>query len=79
MVKDTLSELLALPVEERLRLSHLLWESAADSVTDAPLSEDEKRLLDARLDSSDAIPRKSSPWSDARQRIKDALDDQRQE
>ena len=77
MAEDTLSRLLALPVEERLRLSHLLWESAAESAADTPLPEDEKRLLDARLDAADATPRNSSPWAEARQRIEDALDAQR--
>jgi putative addiction module component (TIGR02574 family) len=70
MAKETLKKLLALPLEERLKLSHRLWESLHSSaINDAPLPASERELLESRLDGYDAHPNSASPTLDATPQI----------
>ena len=49
-MSDTdVAEILKLPVEERLRLVELIWESIATDPTGVPLGDAHRALIDERL------------------------------
>jgi putative addiction module component (TIGR02574 family) len=51
-----------LSVDERLRLISELWDSLADEVEQAPLTEAQKREIDRRLAAFRADPNSAIPW-----------------
>jgi putative addiction module component (TIGR02574 family) len=66
------AELLKLDVAERLELIEELWDSIASDpqvVGQLPLTDDERRLLDARLQGHRASPGAARPWSEVRAAI----------
>jgi putative addiction module component (TIGR02574 family) len=63
------ADLLKLGVAERLDLIEELWDSIASdpkAIAEIPLSDDERALLDQRLEAYKANPRAARPWSDVR-------------
>ena len=64
-----LSELLALPVEERLRLIEALWESVAECPDALDLTGAQKQELDRRLAAYERDPAAGVPWAELRQRL----------
>jgi putative addiction module component (TIGR02574 family) len=59
------AELLKLEVAERLELIEELWEHRRGSPSDlVPLTDDERALLDARLQDHRANPGAASPWAE---------------
>lgn len=63
------SELLALPVEERLKLVEVLWESVAECPEALELTAAQKEELDRRLSASERDPDAGVPWSELKQRL----------
>lgn len=66
------AEMLELDVAARLELIEELWDSiAADShaADQVPLSDEERRLLDARLNEYRANPSTARPWPEVRAEI----------
>jgi putative addiction module component (TIGR02574 family) len=66
------AELLELDIAERLDLIEELWDSIAtdsQSAEQIPLTEDERTLLDARLQEYRADPRAARPWAEVRAEI----------
>ena len=59
-----LSEVLKLPVEERLRLVESIWDSIAEFPDALELTESQKRELDRRLDAYETDPGVGIPWSE---------------
>jgi putative addiction module component (TIGR02574 family) len=59
-----LSEVLKLPIEERLRLVESIWDSIAEFPEALELTEAQKLELDRRLDAYEADPDAGVPWSD---------------
>ena len=59
-----LSEVLKLPVEERLKLVESIWDSIAEFPEALELTEAQKLELDRRLDAYEADPNAGVPWSD---------------
>ena len=57
-------EILTLPVSERLRLAEALWESLSSEPDAFPLSDDQRRLLDQRLDACLANPDDLLTWDE---------------
>ena len=51
-----------LSVDERLRLISELWDSLADEVEQAPLTEEQKQETDRRLATFRADPNSAIPW-----------------
>ncbi len=49
MSQSDVARILALPVEERLRLIELIWESLSANPSEIPVSEPERRLIQERL------------------------------
>ena len=64
-----LSELLELPVEERLKLVEALWESIAECPEALELTAAQKEELDRRLAAYERDPDAGVPWVELKQRL----------
>lgn len=64
-----LSEILELPVEQRLKLIEAIWDSIAEFPEAIPLTEAQKHELDRRLDDLEKNPDAGSPWPEVKARI----------
>jgi len=64
-----LSEILELPVEQRLKLVETIWDSIAEFPEAIPLTEAQKRELDRRLEELERNPDAGSPWPEVRRRL----------
>jgi putative addiction module component (TIGR02574 family) len=64
-----LTELLQLPVEERLKLVDALWASIAEFPEALVLSAAQKQELDRRLAAYDSSPDAGVPWAELKQRL----------
>ena len=51
-----------LSVDERLILVHDIWESISAAAVAAPLTEEQRREIDQRLDAHQANPGTAVPW-----------------
>ncbi len=69
MNKFSASELLQLPVPERLQLVEDIWNSIADAPEALVLTDMDKQLIDERLASRQTNPAAGSPWKDVYGRI----------
>ncbi len=66
-----LSRVKTLSPAERLELIGAVWETL--SPADAPVTAEEKVLLDARLADLDSSPEDQSPWSEVQARLRRQL------
>ncbi len=64
------ADILGLSVEERIQIVEDIWDSIAAVPEAVPLSEEEKRELDRRLEAYHRNPDAGSPWSIVRERIR---------
>ena len=64
-----LSELLQLPVEERLKLVEALWDSIAEFPEALELSAAQKQELDRRLEDYKNDPEAGIPWAQLKERL----------
>ena len=64
-----LSDVLELPVSERLELVGDIWDSIAEAPEAVELSEAQRAELDRRLDAYHRDPKAGSPWSEVKARI----------
>ena len=69
MSKFSKADLLELPVPERLKLIEDIWNSIADAPEALELSDDDKRLIDSRLEARRRDPNAGSPWEEVYARI----------
>jgi putative addiction module component (TIGR02574 family) len=69
MSKFSAADVLELPISERLQLVEDIWNSIAAVPEKVELTEDEKRLLDQRLQARDRNPAAGSPWEEVYARI----------
>ena len=58
------SELLELPVSERLRLVSALWESISENPEALKLTDSERKILDERMEAYMKNPTVGKPWSE---------------
>lgn len=63
------TELLQLPLDERLQLLEDLWDSIATHPEALPLSEAQRRELDRRWDLNEQDPDRGIPWEQAKAEI----------
>ena len=63
------AELLELPVEDRIRLVELIWDSIAEVPEAIPVSDELKAELNRRLAEFESDPQAGSPWEEVRKRI----------
>jgi putative addiction module component (TIGR02574 family) len=64
-----LSDVLELPVNERLKLVEAIWNSIAETPDALELTEGQRAELDRRLDEYEKNPEAGSPWSEVKARI----------
>ena len=69
MASISVSDILKLPVAERVRLAQALWESIAAVPDAVTLSEAQRQELDRRWEAYEKDPSLGSPWADVRARI----------
>jgi len=63
------TEILELPVDERIRIVELIWDSIAAVPEAVPVSDELKVEIDRRLAEFEADPEAGSPWEEVRERI----------
>jgi putative addiction module component (TIGR02574 family) len=63
------TEILELPIAERIRLVELIWESIAAVPEAVPVSDELKADLDRRLAEFEADPEAGIPWDEVRERV----------
>ncbi|MGQ0621589.1 MAG: addiction module protein [Panacagrimonas sp.] len=66
-----LSRVRTLSAAERIELLGAVWESF--TATEAPITEEEKRLLEARLSDLAENPGHQSPWREVQARMRQRL------
>ena len=72
MINDVLiSQVRSLSIAERIELIGVVWETL--SLSEVPVSTEEKVLLDARLADMKQNPDDQSPWSEVQVRLKQQL------
>ena len=64
-----LSDVLELPVAERLKLVEAIWDSIAEAPEVLDLTEAQRSELDRRLDEYEKNPEVGSPWSEVKERV----------
>ena len=65
----TATDTLELSVPERIQLVEDIWDTIAGEPEAVQLSEDEKRLIDERLEAYHRTPALGAPWEDVYERI----------
>lgn len=69
-MKDlSVAEILELPIEERIRLVEIIWDSIAAVPEAVALPDEWKAELERRLAEFEADPESGSPWDEVRSRI----------
>jgi len=63
------SDIVELSVAERIQMVEDIWDSIAAVPEAVPLSEDQKKELDRRLEAYHLSPDAGSPWNEVKQRI----------
>ncbi len=67
--KITASDTLALSLPERIQLVEDIWDTIAAETDDIELTEDDKRIIDERLEAYHKNPGLGSPWEEVYKRI----------
>ncbi len=69
MKKLTATDTLDLSVAERIQLVEDIWDTIAAKADSVKLTEDEKKIIDERLEAYHQNPDLGSPWEDVYKRI----------
>ncbi len=69
MKKITATDTLSLSIPERIQLVEDIWDTIAEETESLELTEDEKRLIDERLEAYHQNPELGSPWEDVFKRV----------
>jgi putative addiction module component (TIGR02574 family) len=69
IVAVNLSDVLKLPLQERLKLVEAIWESIAEFPDALELTDAQRDELDRRLEEYERDPDSGVPWSELRARL----------
>ena len=69
MKKITAADSLTLSIPERIQLVEDIWDTIAAEAQSIELTEEEKRIIDERLEAYHRNPNLGSPWEDVYKRI----------
>ncbi|NJL64238.1 MAG: addiction module protein [Methylacidiphilales bacterium] len=69
-ITNTLNEIIALKVEDRIRIVQAIWDSIAAEQTYPELSDKQKQELDYRIADSEANPDNVMTWQEIRASIR---------
>jgi len=67
--KITATDTIELSIPERIQLVEDIWDTIATEAEAIELTEDEKRIIDERLEAYHRNPDLGSPWEDVYKRI----------
>lgn len=70
MSQTTVADIIELSVAERIQAVEDIWDSIAAVPEALPLSPEQKRELDCRLEAYHRNPDSGSPWAAVRERIR---------
>lgn len=65
-----IDEILSLPVSERLRVVEMIWDSIAAEPETVPVTDAQKKELEARMEEYRRDPSIAVPWEIARKRLR---------
>lgn len=68
MKKITATDTIALSIPERIQLVEDIWDTIAAEAQSIELTEEEKRIIDERLEAYHRNPDLGSPWKDVYKR-----------
>lgn len=66
-----IDEILALPVSDRLRIVETIWDSIAAEPDKVPVTDAQKKEIEARLEDYRRDPTIAIPWEEARKRLRE--------
>jgi len=69
MKKITATDSLILSIPERIQLVEDIWDTIAEKTELVELTEEEKKIVDERLEAYHRNPELGSPWDDVYKRI----------
>ncbi len=69
MRRITTSDILALSIPERILLVEEIWDTIAEKSEEIDMSDEEKRIIDRRLEAYYRNPNAASSWEDVYNRI----------
>jgi len=69
MKKITATDTLELSLPERIQLVEDIWDTIIAKADSVEITEDEKKIIDARLEKYHQDPELGSPWKDVYKRI----------
>jgi putative addiction module component (TIGR02574 family) len=69
MKKISATDALDLSIPERIQLVEDIWDTIAVKADSLKLTEEEKKIIDARLEKYHQNPELGSPWEDVYKRI----------
>ena len=69
MKKITATDTIELSIPERIQLVEDIWDTIATEAEAIELTEDEKRIIDERLEAYHRNPDLGSPWEDVYKRM----------
>ena len=67
MNRTLLDKAMKLPTVDRIELIEALWDTLHED--DWPVTEEERKVLDARLSDMEAHPNDQSPWPEVKARL----------
>ena len=70
MKKTSATDTLDLSIPERIQLVEDIWDTIAAEANSVELTEEEKKIIDGRLEAYHKNPRIGAPWEDVVNRIK---------
>lgn len=69
MTKITATDTLELSIPERIQLVEDIWDTITAKASSIELTDEEKSIIDARLEKYHQNPESGSPWEDVYKRI----------
>ena len=69
MKRITATDTLELSIPERIQLVEDIWDTIAAQADSLELTEDEKKVIDKRLDAYHSNPDLGAPWKEVHKRI----------
>jgi putative addiction module component (TIGR02574 family) len=69
-ITTTLNQIVALDIQDRIRLVHGILDSIAAEQVDTDITEPQKRELDRRIDDYEANPDEVMTWAEVKASIK---------
>jgi putative addiction module component (TIGR02574 family) len=69
MVKIDMEAIMALSVPERVRLAQDIWDTLQPTAEQLPLTEEQRQVLDTRLEEHRRDPDSAVPWEEVKARL----------